>query len=191
MRHETKDKVFGVVTMGAICLMAAAPAQAEPSRVPPAPKILTDPAMADQLGKMIGALTKAVMDMPVGELEAAIENRPVTGADRNRRVRDVTTGGDPAVERRVAGPDKPVQQRRDPVAVERPGLLQCVKHQHVQGVRQLGAGRRRCFIRHPNRAYATSIRTSTEVLSSRARLSWLHHGAMKNMSSSMASRPPG
>ena len=83
-------------------LMAAAPAQAEPSRVPPAPKILTDPAMADQLGKMMGALTKAVMDMPVGELEAAIENRPVTGADRNRRVRDVTTGGDPAVERRVA-----------------------------------------------------------------------------------------
>jgi hypothetical protein len=83
-------------------LLIAMPALAAPANVPPAPKILTDPAMADQLGRMMGAMTRAVMDMPVGELEAAIENRPVTGADRRRRVRDVAAGGDPAVERRIA-----------------------------------------------------------------------------------------
>jgi hypothetical protein len=38
----------------------------------------------------LGALTKAFLDLPVGELEAAIENRPATRQDRNRTVRSVT-----------------------------------------------------------------------------------------------------
>ena len=36
----------------------------------------------------MGALAKALMDMPVGELEAAIEGRAPTAADRRKRVRD-------------------------------------------------------------------------------------------------------
>jgi hypothetical protein len=32
MQRETKDKIFGVVTLGAICLMAAAPAVAQTAR---------------------------------------------------------------------------------------------------------------------------------------------------------------
>jgi hypothetical protein len=46
--------------------------------------------MLDQLGGMIGALSKAFLNLPVGELEAAVENRPVTRADRQRTVRSVT-----------------------------------------------------------------------------------------------------
>ena len=44
----------------------------------------------DQIGNMIGAVTRALLDLPVGELEAAIENRPATRQDRQRTVRSVT-----------------------------------------------------------------------------------------------------
>ena len=82
---------------------AVAPAVAAPRPAPIiVPPELSDPALPDKLGRMSGALTRAVMDMPVGELEAAIENRPVTPADQARRVRDVAARGDPNVERRIA-----------------------------------------------------------------------------------------
>jgi hypothetical protein len=79
-------------------MLAATPAIA----APPAPQIppeLSDPAIADKLGRMAGVLTKSLMDLPVGEVEAAMEGRPVTQADKAKRVRD-SIGG-PDAERRV------------------------------------------------------------------------------------------
>ena len=74
---------------------AAAPVTAAPPPAPYAeapiamPRELTDPAMVDRLGRTMGAMAHAMMNMPVGEMQAAIEGRPATPADRNRRVRDV------------------------------------------------------------------------------------------------------
>jgi len=79
-------------------MLAAAPALAAPA-APQLPPELSDPAMADKIGRMAGALTKALMDLPVGEMEAAVEGRPVTRADKAKRVRD-SIGG-PDAERRV------------------------------------------------------------------------------------------
>ena len=81
-------------------LLAAAPAVAQPMPAPVIPPVLTDPAMADQLGRVAGAVTRSLMNLPVGELEAAIENRPATPADRARTVGDSI--GDPYIEQRVA-----------------------------------------------------------------------------------------
>ena len=91
----------------AAAVLIAAPAMAAPKQaskqapitVPPE---LSDPAVADQIGRMSGALAKAMMDMPVGELEAAVEGRPATPADRARRVRDEVAPGDADFDRRVA-----------------------------------------------------------------------------------------
>jgi hypothetical protein len=58
------------------------------------PPELSDPAIADKLTRMLGPLTKALLDMPIGEMEAAIEGREPTPADRNRRVRDEIGGPD-------------------------------------------------------------------------------------------------
>jgi hypothetical protein len=80
-------------------MLAAAPALAAPKEAPKLPPELSDPAMADKLGRMMGALTKALMDMPVGELEAAVQGREPTQADRSRRVRDHIGG--PGTEREV------------------------------------------------------------------------------------------
>ena len=86
-------------------LLIAAPVAAQPAPMPApvAPVIppeLTDPALADRLGNMAGVLTRSLMDLPVGELEAAIEGRPATPADRAKRVRDNVR--DPYLEQRVA-----------------------------------------------------------------------------------------
>ena len=88
-------------------LLIAAPTLAAPAPVKPAkpvapiaiPPALSDPAMADQLGRVAGVLTKSLMDLPVGEMEAAIAGRPATPADRARTVRD-NIGG-PGVEQQV------------------------------------------------------------------------------------------
>ena len=56
--------------------------------------------MADKLGRVAGVLTRSLMDLPVGEVEAAIQGRPATPADRARRVRDEVN--DPYIEQRVA-----------------------------------------------------------------------------------------
>ena len=81
-------------------LFAASPAVAAPLMVPALPQVLTDPAMADQLGRVAGVLTKSLMDLPVGEIEAAIEGRPATRADRRRTVGDSI--GDPRLADRIA-----------------------------------------------------------------------------------------
>ena len=87
---------------------AAAPVGAAPQPAPAPPPIampraLTDPAMADKLGRTMGAMAHAVMNIPVGEMQAAIEGRPVTRADRNRRVGDVAGPDGRAMADHVAG----------------------------------------------------------------------------------------
>ena len=73
-------------------LLAPVPATAAPKQAPQLPRELADPAMPGKLGKMAGALTRALMDMPVGEVEAAVQGREPTAADRGRRVRDEIGG---------------------------------------------------------------------------------------------------
>ena len=84
--------------------IAATPALAQPPAKPAAPvaipPALSDPALADQLGRVAGVLAKSLMNLPVGEVEAAIAGRPATPADRAKTVRDSI--GDPNLEERVA-----------------------------------------------------------------------------------------
>lgn len=61
----------------------APPPYGAPSAIPPQ---MLDPALPAQLGRMAGALTHSFMNLPVGELQAAIEGRPVTPADRRHTV---------------------------------------------------------------------------------------------------------
>jgi len=81
--------------------LVAAPAMAQPARAPELPSELTDPAMADKMGKMAGALSRVLLDLNVGEIEAAVEGRPATDADRRRTVRDMAARGDPDIERNI------------------------------------------------------------------------------------------
>ena len=79
--------------------LIAAPAQAEPGdlQIPPE---FTSPEAAATLGKMMGTLTRVILDLPVGELQAAMEGREITAADKSRTVRDLT-GRNSDLERKV------------------------------------------------------------------------------------------
>ena len=63
----------------------AAPAEAPQTQIPPE---LSDPAVADRLTRALGPLSRALMNMPVGELEAALAGREPTAADRSKRLSD-------------------------------------------------------------------------------------------------------
>ena len=96
-------------------LLIAAPAVAqqaaprEPIVIPPE---LTSPETARKLGKMVGPLSKALMNLPVGEIEAIAEGREPTAADKRRTVRDMAGGPGAArdIERELANAGPMIEQ---------------------------------------------------------------------------------
>jgi hypothetical protein len=89
------------------------------------PPELSDPAMADKLGKVMGSLTKALMDLPIGELQASVEGREPTPADRTRRVRDEIggPGAERQVEAQVAASGRQVQAMSKALFASLPALM--------------------------------------------------------------------
>ena len=88
-------------------LAAATPATAQHAAPPPpapafrVPPQLTDPATINRVTNGMQALSKALLDIRVGELQAAVEGRPATPAERRMTVRDVARRDDPNFERNL------------------------------------------------------------------------------------------
>lgn len=78
-------------------LLTAAPALAQPA--PAIPPQLADPRMADRLADTMQSLSKALLDLPIGEVRAAVEGRDPTPADRKLTVRDLGRRDDPNFDR--------------------------------------------------------------------------------------------
>src|SRR5690242_10161262 len=103
--------------LGLICLSAAlcaAPAFAQPVSAAPLPEVqrmLADPATVDRLADTAEALSKAFLDLPVGNVEAALEGRPPTRADGRRTVGDETGLSVRDVSAHIAAAKPVVQQR--------------------------------------------------------------------------------
>ena len=88
--------------------LAASPAVAAPD-TRELEQALRDPATADRINRSMKALTDTLLDLNVGELQAAVEGRDPTPADRALTVRELERrgGGDPeAIRRQIreAGP---------------------------------------------------------------------------------------
>ena len=64
------------------------------------PPEFMDPRMAETLAQVLGTMTRAMMDVPVGEVQAAVEGRRPTGADRALTVRDLA-GRDANFDRKI------------------------------------------------------------------------------------------
>ena len=98
--------MFALVALGSIATPALAAPHRSPAPAPyanPALPDLSDPRMADRAGRMAGAMARALMNLPVGEIEAAAEGRPPSPADRNRRIGDqMPPGFDRQIERDTA-----------------------------------------------------------------------------------------
>ena len=110
-----------------VVAQAPAPALDESIRIPPE---LTDPATMARVGDTVGALSHALMNMPVGEVQAAIEGRPATAADRHRTVRDVASRGDPNFEqnlqRQIAQGQETMQASMRAMAAAMPAISRAV-----------------------------------------------------------------
>jgi len=78
-------------------LLAAAPAMAQPA--PQLPHQLTDPATAQKLTNAMQALSGVFLNMKIGEVQAALEGRQATPAERNMTVRDMARRDDPDFDR--------------------------------------------------------------------------------------------
>jgi hypothetical protein len=87
-----------VLIASPVAAQSPAPAPAESIQIPPE---LTDPATMERVGDMVGALLKAFMNMPIGDIQAAAEGRPATPADHNRTLRDAAGRGDPNFEQNL------------------------------------------------------------------------------------------
>lgn len=88
--------VLPLALMASPVLAQARPAPPETIAVP---RELTDPAMAERLGRMMQAMSQAFLNLPVGEIEAAAEGRAPTAADKRRTVRDAGRMDDPNFDR--------------------------------------------------------------------------------------------
>ena len=84
---------------------AAAPA-APAQPVVQIPPVLADPATADRLADTMQSLSSALLNLPVGEVQAAIEGRKATAADRRRQAasRAEHPGGQPGAPGDQRGP---------------------------------------------------------------------------------------
>jgi hypothetical protein len=85
-------------------LMVSAPLAAQPAADPTAAvaRQIADPATADRLAGAMQALGKALLDLPVGDMKAALEGRPATAADKKLTVRELGRRDDPGFEREFA-----------------------------------------------------------------------------------------
>ncbi len=113
-------------------LLSAAPALAQPAPPPAAQtqemqRVLNDPAMVDRMTNVMQALSKAFLDMPVGGIEAAVEGRQATPAERRRTVRDIEPGIDRDLRAQMAHAKPMVQQSMRALSDSLPSMMNGLK----------------------------------------------------------------
>jgi len=108
--------------------MAPVPALAAPeptsSIQPQIPSELSDPAMAEKLSKALGPLSRALMNMPIGELEAALAGREPTAADKSKRLGDqLGPEGQKDLEATVAAAGPKMRAMQNALVASLPALM--------------------------------------------------------------------
>ncbi|WP_118856076.1 hypothetical protein [Sphingomonas mesophila] len=110
-------------------VMLAVPAAAQP-RAPQStaqamqiPPELTSPETAKKLGKMAAPLARALMSLPVGEIEAIAEGREPTAADKRRTVRDMAAADGRDIERELANAGPMIEQSAQRLTALLPVLM--------------------------------------------------------------------
>jgi len=129
---ETMRKAIAILPL----LIAAAPVAAQPAPIAPPPlppeqqmeRALNDPAMVDRMTHTMNAISRAFLNLPVGEVQAAVEGREATPTERHTTLRDLERRNDPNFERnfhqQIAGVKPMVQQSMKAMAEALPQMMQ-------------------------------------------------------------------
>jgi hypothetical protein len=109
--------------------IAASPAlaqQAPPPAVPDTiqlPPELTDPKWADRLTDAMVAMSKVFLELPIGEVEAAIEGRQPTTADKRRTVRSETKMSEREIRQQIEEARPAMQAGTKALAAALPAIM--------------------------------------------------------------------
>ena len=120
-----------LILLAALLSARPALAQAEPAAQPETiqiPHQLTDPAAAERLTGVMHALSKAVLDIRIGELKAAAEGRQATSVEKQITVRDMARQEDPnfdrTIERQIAQTGPVIRQSMKAMSDALPAMMQ-------------------------------------------------------------------
>lgn len=91
-------------------LLIAAPVVAQPTLTPQSPHELADPATIDRLADAMQSLSKTLLDLPIGEVRAAIEGRTPTATDRRATLRGESGMTESELRARIAAAKPALQQ---------------------------------------------------------------------------------
>jgi len=90
-------------------------------------RVLSDPETADRLANVMQALSQAFLDLPVGSVEAAVEGRPPTTADRTRTIRSENPNIDRELDAQIAQSRPMMRQGMKAMADALPGMMKGFK----------------------------------------------------------------
>jgi len=121
--------------MAAVPVAAAAPQQQSQPYLPPQ---LSDPAMVDRLAGTMQAMSRAFLDLPVGEIEAAVEGRPPTPADRNRTLRSEDPNLDREVQTQIARARPMIRQSMKAISDALPAVMKSL-HEARESIERAAA----------------------------------------------------
>ena len=107
----------------AFAQVAAPPPPAAP-QVMPVPPAMTDPRVADRITDALSAMSKAFLNLPVGEVEAAMEGRRSTAADRRKTVRTETGMNERELERKIDETRPMMEASQRAMAAALPAMMQ-------------------------------------------------------------------
>jgi hypothetical protein len=82
-------------------LFVASPALAQEAPPPQLPHELTDPATVERLTGTMQALSRALLDVRIGGIEAALEGRDATSREKHMTVGDLARRNDPEFDRHL------------------------------------------------------------------------------------------
>ena len=109
----------------AVC---ATPAFAQAAPVTPqVPRELTDPATLEKLTNAMQALSDAFLNLPVGELQAAMERRQPTAADRRKTVRSESRISERELRRQIEEAKPVMQQGMRQLAAALPAMMKSME----------------------------------------------------------------
>ena len=113
-------------------MLSSAPALAQAAPAPPqsaeVQRVLNDPATADKLTNVMQAMSDAFLNLPAGEVQAAVEGRKATPAEKRMTVRDMARKDDPSFDRnfrqQIAQAKPMIQQSMRALSTALPAMMQ-------------------------------------------------------------------
>lgn len=112
-------------------LLCSSPVFAQPAPPPQLPPELTDPATVHQLIGSLDQLSRALMNVRIGEARAALEGRDATPRERNMTVGDYARRNDPNFDRnlhqQIASVEPQVQRGVQSVNRALPAVMQALE----------------------------------------------------------------